>query len=81
MEIWQESMTPLEGLQNDADSKTEEQPASGASMERVQSMLQMVQVYERLTATRPVEQVAGRGRWMLRVPPRFGYDREKRLNG
>lgn len=55
VEIRQESMKPLEGVKNDADSKTEEQSESGGSMGCVQAMLQTIQANERLAATH--------GRW------------------
>lgn len=47
MKSLQEPMTLLGGLQNDADSKTdEEQLESGASMELMQMTLQMILAFE-----------------------------------
>lgn len=61
VEIRQDSMMPFEGLQSDADWEMEKLSELGASMERVQEMLQITQTYGCLAATWPVEQVARRG--------------------
>lgn len=39
----------------------------------MQTMLQMTQAHELSAVTPSVEQVAKRGRWMIRVPPRYGF--------
>lgn len=77
MESYPEPMKPLDGLQGDADGKTEGQTKSGASIQRVTVVLQEILqalMEERLTFTRMGKQVAKQGRWMLQVPSRSRFE-------
>lgn len=68
----QETMTPLEELQSDADLKTEEKTESNTSMEHVLAIMRMRKkafMEESSTAGRKKDQVAKQGRWMLIVLP------------
>lgn len=70
-------MMLLEGLQNGADSTTEEQAGSDIWMQYVLTMLRvMVKAFmgECLTAEQTSEQVVERDRRTVRVPPRCGFD-------
>lgn len=71
----------LEDVQDGANLAREHKDPD-ALMEHKRAMLRKIlkaKMHERLSATRPVEQVGRRGRLTLRVTPQCGFERGKRF--
>lgn len=72
---------PFEDMQDGANSVRERKEEPDALVKRKRAMLwKMLKTctHERYSTYRPVEQVARRGRWIPRVPPRSEIERGKR---